>query len=218
MQGYLTFPDGPGPYPGIVVIHEIFGLTDNIRNISRRFASEGYAALAVDLFSNRGRVLCMMTILYGMMLKPIQNGTVQDLRESLAYLRALLEVDPRRCGTIGFCMGGTFALQLAIADQNLKGASVFYGQNPRPLEAVARACPIVGSYPENDFTAQAARALEPVLEKHAIPHDIKIYPNARHAFFNDQGAAYNPEAAADSWQRTLSFFERYLKAQAAGEL
>lgn len=218
MLGYLAIPDGPGPFPGIVVIHEIHGLNENMREISRRFAREGYAALAIDLFSNRSRVLCMISILYAMMLKPVQNGTVQDLRESLDFLRALPEVDSQRSGTVGFCMGGTFALQLAIADQNLKGASVFYGQNPRPLDAVARACPIVGSYPENDFTAQAARALEPVLEKYAIPHDVKIYPNTRHAFFNDQGPSYSPEAAADSWQRMLAFFDRYLKGQAAGEL
>ncbi len=211
MAGYLAAPPGPGPFPGVVVIHEIFGLNDNIRDIARRFAREGYAALAMDLCSHRSRVACMMSIVYGMMIHPIENGTVGDLRQSLAYLRQEAEVDPRHIGVVGFCMGGTFALQLAIADQNLQGASVFYGQNPRPLEAVARACPIVGSYPENDFTAQQARALEPVLERYEIPHDLKIYPNARHSFFNDQGQSFNPDAAADAWKRMLAFFELHLK-------
>ena len=99
-------------------------------------------------------------------------------------------------------MGGSFALQLACTADDLRAASVFYGQNPRPLEAISRACPIVGNYPERDFTANAARQLEPMLERYHVPHDIKIYPGARHSFFNDQGAAYQAEAATDAWART----------------
>ncbi|HEX9028483.1 MAG TPA: dienelactone hydrolase family protein, partial [Anaerolineales bacterium] len=97
-----------------------------------------------------------------------------------------------------------------IRDERLRAASVFYGQNPKPLEAVARACPIVGSYPGRDFTAQAARELEPALEHYNIPHDIKIYPEASHSFFNDQRPAFNPEASADAWERMLAFFQEHI--------
>jgi carboxymethylenebutenolidase len=100
---------------------------------------------------------------------------------------------------------------LACTVEGLRAASVFYGQNPRPLEAVARACPVVGSYPERDFTANAARQLEPLLERFQVPYDIKIYPGARHSFFNDQGSSYQAEAAADAWQRTLAFFDSHLQ-------
>ncbi len=226
MQAYLALPDGAGPFPGVVVIHEILGLNENIKDIARRFAGEGYAALAVDLFSTAGRVMCMARIMHGMLIRPVHNGVVGDLRTALKFLGAGPEVDPARLGVIGFCMGGSYALQLACAAggpaagsatgpatgpaRRLRAASVFYGLNPRPLEEVARACPIVGSYPELDFTAQAARDLEPALERYQVPHDIKIYPNARHSFFNDQGPAYNTEAAADAWRRTMAFFETYL--------
>ncbi len=198
LDAYLVRPDGPGPFPGVVVIHEAYGLNDNIRSIARRFADEGYVALAVDLFSAGNRVVCMIRSMYGIMFHSLENGTVADLTASLDFLRQQTVVDPARVGAIGFCMGGSYALQLACVDKELRAASVFYGQNPRPLEAVARACPIVGNYPERDFTAAAGRKLDEVLDQYQIPHDIKVYPGARHSFFNDQGRAYHAEAAADS--------------------
>jgi carboxymethylenebutenolidase len=211
MQAFLAAPAGPGPFPGVVVIHEIFGLNDNIRAIARRFANQGYAALAIDLFSTANRVTCMMRIFYGILVRPLKNGTVGDLQSALDYLGAYPNVEGTRLGAIGFCMGGSYALQLACTVDGLRAASVFYGQNPRPLEAVARACPIVGSYPGQDFTANAARQLEPLLERYHVPYDIKVYPDARHSFFNDGRASYHAEAAADAWQRTLSFFDKHLR-------
>jgi carboxymethylenebutenolidase len=210
IDGYLAIPDHGGPFPGVVVIHEIFGLSDNIRDISRRFAREGYAALAVDLFSQASRVVCMMRIMNGMLLKPLNNGIVAELQSALDFLQSQPGVNAARVGVIGFCMGGTYALQLACRDKDVRAASVFYGQNPRPLEVVAQACPLVGSYPERDFTAAAARQLETALEQYHVPHDIKIYPNAQHSFFNDQRPNFNPDAAADAWQRVLAFFKTYL--------
>ena len=222
MEAYLALPYGEGPFPGVVVIHEIFGLNENIRQIAQRFSGEGYAALALDLFSTGGRVACLLRIFHGMLLRPLKNGVVADLRAGVDFLKRWPEVDPERIGVIGFCMGGSYALQLAcLADlvkgsgQELRAASVFYGMNPRPLEAVAQACPIVGSYPEKDFTANAARQLEPLLEKYHVTHDIKVYPEARHSFFNDTGPAYHPEAATDAWKRTLAFFDIHLKSAQA---
>jgi carboxymethylenebutenolidase len=210
LDAYLVRPEGNGPFPGVVVIHEILGLNDNIRDIGRRFADQGYVALAVDLFSPANRIVCMLRIFYGMLLRPLNNSILADLQAALDFLQGQPEVDAARVGVIGFCMGGSLALQLACVDDGLRAASVFYGQNPRPLEAVAQACPIVGSYPEKDFTARAARKLEPLLAQHNVPHDIKIYSDARHSFFNDQGGAHDPEAATDAWARTLAFFETHL--------
>jgi carboxymethylenebutenolidase len=210
LSAYQVIPAGAGQFPGLIVIHEIFGLNENIRRIAERFAQEGYAVLAVDLFSGGNRVICMLQIMYGMLIRPLKNSVMEDLESALVYMRGLPEVDAGRTGVVGFCMGGTYALQLACVDNDLKAASVFYGQNPRPLEAVAQACPILGSYPEKDFTARAAKQLEPALEKYDVPHNIKIYPEARHSFFNDQGSAFNPDAASDAWKRMLGFFDQYI--------
>ena len=211
MAAYQALPEGEGPFPGVIVIHEIFGLNDNIRGIAERFARQGYAALAVALFSTGNRAVCLLRIIHGMILRPLRNGTLAELQTAVDFFRRQPHTDTNRVGVVGYCMGGTYALQLACTDADLRVASVYYGMNPRPLEAVARTCPIVGSYPEKDFTANAARQLEEALKTHNVPHDIKIYDGAKHSFFNDQGAAYDEKAADDSWARTLSFFHIHLK-------
>jgi carboxymethylenebutenolidase len=213
LDAYRVLPEGAGPFPGVVIIHEIYGLNENIRDIARRFAAEGYVALAVDLFSGGNRALCLLRIFQGMLVRPLRNGVVRQLQTALDALQAFPTVDGSRIGAIGFCMGGSYALQLACVDGDLRAASVFYGMNPRPLSAVARACPIVGSYPEKDFTAGAAKKLEAQLTRLSVPHDIKIYPGAKHSFFNNEGRAYHQEAARDAWARTMQFFHAYLGAK-----
>lgn len=212
MDSFFAHPGSRGPFPGLLVIHEIFGLNDNIRQIARQFAEEGYAALAIDLFSNRNRMVCMLQAFYGMMVKPLNNPLLADLQSSLDFLGQLPEVDSAHIGTVGFCMGGGYALQLAVTDKGMKAASVFYAANPKPLDSVAQSCPIVGSYPDKDFTTNAARELETVLTEHDIPHDIKIYDNTLHSFFNRQRTGFEVEASKDAWQRMLTFFEKYLAA------
>jgi carboxymethylenebutenolidase len=108
-------------------------------------------------------------------------------------------------------MGGSLAIALSCVDNRLKAIAPYYAMNPRPLGAVARACPVVGSYPDPDFTTKAGRKLDQELDKHAIDHDIKIYPGARHSFFNNQGRTYDADAAADSWRRVLAFFEEHIR-------
>lgn len=211
LQAYSARPDGPGPFPGLLVIHEIFGLNENIRDITRRFAGEGYFALAVDLFAGRSRAACMFSLFLGMRSHSLDHGGISDLRIALDTLSKRPEVDRGRLGAVGYCLGGGLAIALACADNRLKAIAPYYGQNPRPLEAAKRMCPVVGSYPEKDFTAKSGRALEAVLEQAQVPHDIKVYPGARHSFFNDTSpATYNPEAAADSWERVRAFFKEYV--------
>ncbi|MBE3566013.1 MAG: dienelactone hydrolase family protein [Thermogemmatispora sp.] len=204
--------EGKGPYPGVVVIHEIYGLNDNIKDIAMRLAAEGYAALAVDLFSAGNRTACMFRMMSGLILNSLNHRGVRDLRHALDFLAQQPAVDGQRLGAIGFCMGGSLAIAWACTDSRLRAIAPFYGMNPRPLEAVRRACPVVGSYPEQDFTAAAGRKLDEVLDRYQIPHDIKIYPGARHSFFNDRGSNYHPVAAQDSWQRVLSFFREHVLA------
>jgi len=214
--GFAALPDGDGPFPGVVVIHEAYGLNENIRDITRRFAESGYAALAVDLFSGRNRALCMARYMAGMLRGSVERAGIGDLKAALGRLAAMPEVDPERIGAIGFCMGGGFAIAWACTDDRLKAIAPFYGANPRPIDAVSRICPVVGSYPEKDFSANAGRALDEVLDRYKIEHDIKIYPGARHSFFDDRGRAFNQDAALDSWTRTMAFFGKHLAPTKAG--
>jgi carboxymethylenebutenolidase len=208
---YLALPDGKGPHPGVVVIHEAFGLNDHMRDVARRFAKEGYAGLAVDLFTGRNRAICMARYMTGMLLGSVNRYGIDDLKSALTFLAKHEAIDAQKLGAIGFCMGGGFAIAWACTDSRLKAIAPFYGVNPRPLSVVGRLCPVVGSYPERDFTARSGRTLDEALTEKGIAHDIKTYPGAQHSFFNDTRPSYDKAAAEDSWQRVLAFFGERLR-------
>ncbi len=144
LEGYLARPEGDGPFPGIVVIHEAYGLNENMKDIARRFADQGYVALAVDLFAGRNRAICMFQLIGGLLLRSLNNRGVHDLKAALTFLSAQPEVDDARLGAVGYCMGGSYAIAWACTDNRLKAIAPYYAGNPRPLEAVARLCPVVG--------------------------------------------------------------------------
>src|SRR5436853_2585570 len=183
LEGYMAHPEGDGPFPGIVVIHEIYGLNENMKEISRRFAAQGYVALAVDLFAGRNRAICMFRLMGGLLLNSLNNSSIHDLKAALTFLSEQPGVDDSRLGAVGYCMGGSYAIAWACTDDRLKAIAPYYAGNPRPLKAVARSCPVVGSYPEKDFTASPGRKLELKLNQEKIPHNIKFYPGAKHSFF-----------------------------------
>jgi carboxymethylenebutenolidase len=189
--GYLAQPEGKGPFPGVVVIHEAYGLNQNMRDIAGRFAGAGYAALAVDLFSGRSTVLCMFQYMGAQLLGNSDHAGVKELKSALTFLGGQREVDSTRVGAIGFCLGGGLAIAWACNDQRLKVIAPFYGANPRPLDM--------------------GRKLDAALTGYGIAHDIKVYDGAKHSFFNDTNLArHHPAAAADAWARTLAFFKAQL--------
>ncbi len=216
LEGYLTRPEGDGPFPGIVLIHEIFGLNENMKDIARRFAAQGYVALAVDLFAGRHRTICMFRMMAGLLFNPLHNSGIHDLKAALTFLSEQPDVDASRLGAVGYCFGGSFAIAWACTDERLQVIAPYYAGNPRPLKAVARLCPVVGSYPDKDITTPAAQKLDVELDRYQVPHDIKIYPGAKHGFFNDTSRVYDEAAAQDSWQRVLAFFEEHLGTRAEG--
>jgi carboxymethylenebutenolidase len=213
---FWAVPEGNGPFPGVVVVHEASGLNDNIQDICRRFADQGYVGMGVDLFEDRSRAVCMARMLLGGLAGNLDYYGVPALKASLAALAGRREVDSDRVGSVGFCLGGSIVLTWACTDQRLRAVAPFYGAAPRPREAIRRLCPVVGSWPGKDFTTKAAGILETELSEAGVPHDLKVYPGAKHSFFNDQWRTYEPDAAADAWRRVLSFFDEHLRPTPAG--
>lgn len=221
LHGVLAVPDGAGPWPAVVMVHEVFGIDESMRAQITRLAESGYVVLMPDLFSRGGARKCLTAT-----FRALTRGAGQAFVDVEAAKELLLSRPDTtaKVGVIGFCMGGGFALLLA--SRGYDAASVNYGMLPKDLDAaLAGACPIVGSFGGKDKQLPgAAPRIEAVLSANSIAHDVKEYPEAGHAFMNPvqaggpvfgallrvTGAKPNPEAATDAWQRIDSFFAEHL--------
>ncbi len=214
-------PVGPGPWPGVVMLHEAFGINDVLRRQAERMASAGYLVLAPDLLGDGLRIRCMRALFRSLAAR---SGRAFEVIEAV---RRHVVADPYgtgKAGVIGFCMGGGFAL--VVADRGFDASAVNYGMVPSDLDAVLEgACPIVASYGGRDaMLAKQVPRLEVALERQQIPHDVEVYPSAGHSFLNDAAvgpmalrplmkiAHVGPEpvAAADAWRRIEAFFGTHL--------
>jgi carboxymethylenebutenolidase len=210
-SGFLARPKENRTYPAVIVIHEIWGLVDHIKDVAARLAREGYVALAVDLFE--GKAVSKLEDGRKFREQFTEEKILKDLDGGFNLLKDLPYVNPKRIGSIGFCMGGGLSLLLACHNRELEAAAVFYGRNPSPIDRVKDIqCPILGNYAGADMaiTESDIDLLKQTLTKYGKTFDIKIYPDAPHAFFNDTRESYRPEAAKDAWERTLQFFNKYL--------
>ena len=224
LKAYLAEPVGEGPWPGVVVIMDSLGLSDDIRAQADRLAAAGYLALAPDLYSGRGFRCVLAT------LRASRSGEGEAYDDIDAARRFL--VQRRDCtgsvGIIGFCMGGAFAL-LSAPKFDFAASSVNYGEVPSDaVERLRGACPIVASYGRRDRTLSGrAKRLESALTELGVPHDVKEYPDAGHSFMNRinvgpllspavqfVGFNYHQPSSEDSWRRILTFFDEHLRADA----
>jgi carboxymethylenebutenolidase len=216
----LAVPDGDGPFPAVVVIHDIYGFTADLKRHCQRFADAGYVALGPDLYRG-GRPGCVVKTLTSMSNgKGFAYEVIDAARNALA---ARDDVDPSRIAVAGFCMGGGFAL-LAAADQTFAVAAPFYGAVPYKASRLKNLCPTIAQFGAEDtvFLPHAKR-LASHLEELGIEHEVHIYEEAGHSFMNQLAgplaplgrytpirAYYDPQTEAVAWTKLLDFFNRHL--------
>jgi carboxymethylenebutenolidase len=222
MRAAYAAPADGAKYPGVIVIHELFGLNDDIRRITGRVADLGYAALAPDLYDGPGlRIVCVVRTVAA--LTRGEGAAFADLDAARVFLQAQPEVNASKIGAIGFCMGGGFALLYAVRAP-LGATAPFYGVVPKDAEQLRGVCPVVASFGGRDGMLKGAgERLERMLGDLGVEHDVRTYPDAGHSFMSKHGGAlaklaswgpmrvgYNPTAAEDSWRRVADFFGRHL--------
>jgi carboxymethylenebutenolidase len=216
VPAYLAQPEGGSAYPGIVVIQEWWGLVPHIKDVAARFAGQGFLALAPDLY--HGQAASEPDEARKLAMELDRSRAVGEIAAAVRYLQNL-ELPPgstaRPVGVVGFCMGGSLAIATAAHCGEVSAAVAFYGM-PRDLEQLpAIRCPLLGLFAGHDhgITLQAVQDLEHRLQADGTPHAVHLYAEAQHAFFNDtRPHIYDPQAAADAWQRALAWFRQYLVA------
>lgn len=208
LMGYWAYQSGAGPRPAIIVIQEWWGLNEHIKDVARRFAAEGYVALAPDLYDGvvttepdeaRKQAMALGT-----------QEAVAEIQAAIDYLKGQ-EFANGRFGIVGFCMGGGLVLQTAANSPNIHAAVPFYGSPLSPSEAAQVTAPVLSFLGSRDgISASDYEAMHAALTEAGITNKFQLYEGAQHAFFNDTRASYDEAAAIDAWQQTLEWFEAHL--------
>ena len=186
-------------------------MDDHIKDVTRRFAEQGYVALAPDLY--HGVVATEPDEARKLVMALDMAAAVGEIQQAISYLLEQAAVGSEKAGIVGFCMGGRLTLMTALADDNLGAAIAFYGSPLEPAQVGELKAPLLGLYGSADsgIPVDGVNAMATALEEDGIEHEIQIYDGAQHAFFNDTRAnSYNAEAAADAWARALAWFGQHL--------
>jgi carboxymethylenebutenolidase len=213
VQGILYTPAGSGPFPGIVVIHEWWGLNDWVKEQASKLADQGYAALAIDLY--RGKVADNADAAHELMRGVPEDRAARDLHAAVEFLKSQPNIRKDRIASIGWCMGGGYSLNVALAEPTLAAAVINYGHlatDPAAIHKINAA--ILGNFGGQDqgIPPDDVKKFEEALKKDGKRADIKIYPDAGHAFENPNNkGGYRASDAADAWQRTVKFLNETLK-------
>lgn len=214
IKAFIAEPAGGGPCPAVIVIQEWWGLNDHIRDVARRFAREGYFAIAPDLYSRQGNKVAAEPNLAAELMGGLKKEDgITDLKSTLTWMRAQKQTQQSRIGVTGYCMGGSYAMLLPCESKEISASAPFYGEIPSDEKLRDLGCPIFYAYGENDGWIQRADVdrLAAALKKFSKAGEVKVYDGCSHGFFNDTRTdVYAPGEAKDAWERTLKLFKANL--------
>lgn len=220
VQAYLVRPQRTAAMPGVVVIHEWWGLNDQIKRVTNRLAEEGFVAIAPDLY--RGKLGTDAGLAHELMRGLNENYAVDVVAGAVAHLRSIEARDRRgpaptsprmAIGTLGFCMGGRISLATALSGADVQAAVMFYGSVETSKDALAPLqVPLLGIFGNEDrgIPLDQIRAFQAALKDAGKDATVLVYAGVGHAFFNDDRPSYDREAANDAWERTKAFFRTHL--------
>jgi carboxymethylenebutenolidase len=213
VQGVLYTPAGKGPFPALIVIHEWWGLNDWVKDQAAKLADQGYAALAVDLY--RGKVATTPDMAHEIMRGVPEDRAKRDLHAAFEFLASQPNVKKDRIGSIGWCMGGGYSLDVALQEGTLAAAVINYGHLATDIEALKKInAPILGLFGAQDHGIPPAdvKKFGATLDQLGKKIDIHIYDDAGHAFENPNNKeGYRAADADDAWKRTVDFLAITLK-------
>jgi carboxymethylenebutenolidase len=213
VQAVLYTPAGKGPFPALVVIHEWWGLNDWVKDQASKLADQGYVALALDLY--RGKVAATPDIAHELMRGLPEDRAKRDLHAAVEFLQSQPNVRKDRIGSIGWCMGGGYSLDVALQEPSLAATVINYGHLATDADALQKIhAPILGLFGGQDhgITPDDVHQFEHALTKSGKKVEIKIYADAGHAFENPNNKdGYRAQDAADAWQRTICYLAENLK-------
>ena len=209
-NGYLAKPAADGEYPAVIMIHEWWGLNENVRSMAEKLASHGYIVFAVDLYD--GQVATTSDEARELRSSFEEQYWIENMNVATKYVQE--QYSPDKIGSIGWCFGGQQSLNLALNNEDMDAIAIYYGRlvtEPETLSSIN--WPILGIFAELDqgIPPEQVNEFESVLNEVGITNDIHIYPEVDHAFANPSGERYAPEATMDAWQKTIEFFEENLK-------
>jgi carboxymethylenebutenolidase len=214
VQGIVYTPGGNGPFPGIVVIHEWWGLNDWVKEQASKLADEGYVTLAVDLY--RGKVATTPDEAHEIMRGVPEDRAKRDLHAAFEFLQSQGDVKKDRIGAIGWCMGGGYSLDVALQEPTLRADVINYGHLVTETSSVDKInAAVLGLFGAQDrgIPVDDVKKFEQMMKQQGKKVEIAIYPDAGHAFENPNNkTGYRPEDAADAWKRTVKFFASTLKS------
>lgn len=213
VQGLLYAPDGKGPFPGLIVIHEYWGLNDWVKEQASKLSDQGYVALAIDLY--RGKVGTTPDEAHELMRGVPEDRAARDLKAAFEFLKSQKNVKADRIGSIGWCMGGGLALDVALQEPTLSAAVINYGHlatDPGSIQKINAS--LLGLFGGQDrgIPPDDVKKFEQTLKQMGKKIDVVIYPDAGHAFENPNNkTGYRADDAADAWKRTVNFLATTLK-------